>query len=407
MQKKLYNLIIISFMILPLTALAQEESSETTSSERERVSYSNDQIMLNNEAIEAVQTGNYSKAEVIFSAILSIQEINVTWYNLGRSYAKQGKCIEAYDAYNRVATAPILDDKDLTPELINEATQKAISDLDAQCSAKAIFHCDHEDILLTLDNGESFNCSKEPVPLVPGRHTVTATRHTEYGDIHDQATIELSANKIENIDVYLDLWHCDPAPPPFSKEHFQFWGWVMAGTGLALTSFGTGLLFADDIGGKRANNEIAASSLIAPGGAALIAGIAVLITNPPNPSIKNNKPDYGFCNRPCGCGPYEDWSEVEKEYRSWGWGLFGSGLALTAVGTGIWFADDINGSKDNNQIAFASMVSLGGLALTTGIIILIYDYYKFGRYSFYSGIQYQPEIFVSPQITGIGISGWF
>ena len=117
--------------------------------------------------------------------------------------------------------------------------------------------------------------------------------------------------------------------------------------------------------------------------------------------------EYGFCNYPCGCGEYEDWFEVEREYRSWGWGLFGSGLALTAVGTVIWFADDINGSKDNNKIAFSSLVSLGGLAVVTGTIILIYDYYKFGRYPYVLGIQYQPEFILSPQMIGLGVSGRF
>ena len=145
MQKILYHLILLSFIMLPLTALAQDESFEKNMSpERERVSFSIEQIMLNNEAIEAVQTGNDSRAEHLYNAILSIQENNFTWLDLGKTYARQNKCIEAYDAYHHVATAPILDNDDMTPEELMTYIQKALSELDAQCSAKAIF--DSEDL---------------------------------------------------------------------------------------------------------------------------------------------------------------------------------------------------------------------------------------------------------------------
>ncbi|MBO4351189.1 MAG: hypothetical protein J6A01_09630 [Proteobacteria bacterium] len=400
---------IITALLIPLTALAQDESSEkSTSPDRERVSYSIEQIMLNNEALEAIQTGNYSRAEHLYNAILSIQENNFTWLELGQTYARLNKCIEAYDAYHHVATAPILDDENSTPEIINEATQKALVNLDAQCSAKAIFYCDPEDTILSIDGGKALNCSKKQIPLVPGMHTVYA--QTSYS--FDTKVFELQSNqttdiKIRVVDYSICNGYVDVSqfPDYYIKRTFAIAGWSLLGSGVALTSIGTGLLFADDINGNKANNKIAAAPMITPGSAAIMAGIGLLIANgvnySPLPVDYNNPNLYDDCD--CNC-EYKGYYIIADQYKKWGWGLFGSGLGLVAIGTGLYFADDMSGNKDNNKIAMASLVSLGGAAVITGISLLLVNSIKFsGLYS----LQYFPEFFVSPQMIGLGISDWF
>ena len=157
---------------------------------------------------------------------------------------------------------------------IKKETQKELVDLDEQCNAKVIFNCKPDNITLSIEGGHKFECTYEPVKLAPGRYKVAATRITDTGyTISDNATIKLSANQTERIDVFLEDGDCYPANPPFSNDHFTFWGWVMAGTGLALTTVGTGLFFADPISGDIFNNTLTSTALITLGGANFIAGL--------------------------------------------------------------------------------------------------------------------------------------
>ena len=81
------------------------------------------------------------------------------------------------------------------------------------------------------------------------------------------------------------------------------------------------------------------------------------------------------------------------------------GLELIAIGTGVMFADDI-GKQGTNAIIFASLGSLGGVALISGISLLLAKTYIIDDYRA-EGFNLQPELFVSPEMTGIGFSGRF
>ena len=63
---------------------------------------STEQIMLNNQAQAAVQESKFNKAEQLFIALLELGEFNVIWYQLGKTYAREDKCIEAYDAFSEM-----------------------------------------------------------------------------------------------------------------------------------------------------------------------------------------------------------------------------------------------------------------------------------------------------------------
>lgn len=68
-------------------------------------------------------------------------------------------------------------------------------------------------------------------------------------------------------------------------------------------------------------------------------------------------------------------------------------------------ADDI-GKQGTNAIIFASLGSLGGVALISGISLLLAKTYIIDDYRA-EGFNLQPELFVSPEMTGIGFSGRF
>ena len=88
------------FMTLPLAAHAKKPKAS------DEPTFTEQQIALNNEAVEASNVGNYSKAEKLYLASLEMGEFNITWLNLGRIYAKENKCREAEQAYARVTDAP-------------------------------------------------------------------------------------------------------------------------------------------------------------------------------------------------------------------------------------------------------------------------------------------------------------
>lgn len=185
-------------MMMPVTSMAAPTSSSKSKSSKktkkgktkevkeeiapeepadEGLTFSDEQIMLNNQAVEAVSSGNFKKAEQLFNAMLQIGEFNVIWMTLGRTYANQNKCLEAKEAYERVATAPAI--KDYTVEMIQDTTRGFVRDLEAQCSSKIILNCNPPDMEVTIDGGQAFACISEPISLVPGKHTIYAK--TSYG----------------------------------------------------------------------------------------------------------------------------------------------------------------------------------------------------------------------------------
>ena len=56
------------------------------------------QIELNNQAIEAQQEGDLLKAQKLIESMILLGETDVAWLQLGRIYEMQKKCIGAMDA---------------------------------------------------------------------------------------------------------------------------------------------------------------------------------------------------------------------------------------------------------------------------------------------------------------------
>lgn len=277
MKKLSLILALMAGLMLPLTAVAKPDSTSKRSDrkrggktgkggdtktpktpETEKVSepqpapepenkggkMTNEQIKLNNEAKAAVEKSDFKKAERLFVALLELGEFNAVWYQLGNTYAREDKCIEAYDAYSRVANAPILDDDVLTPDLIQSATQKGIAKLDEQCSAKIVYNCkieagkdsdrSNETIMLSMDGGVEFPCSSKPVPAVPGEHSVYARASFKV----DTIAFNAIANQRNNVDVVLvdDSAWVEARKEELKKKStlFKALGYSFLGVGVAV-----------------------------------------------------------------------------------------------------------------------------------------------------------------------------
>jgi len=86
---------------------------------------------LNEEAVRLVVAGSLDEAISKFKESLEIQELNVTWLNLGRAYDRKGECDAARAAYDAAAQAP----RAVTPpyEKFLEILYQYRSELEERC----------------------------------------------------------------------------------------------------------------------------------------------------------------------------------------------------------------------------------------------------------------------------------
>ena len=132
----------------------QDDALTQADPSKDIIKFSDEQILLNNQAVDAGNAGDYKKAEQLLMAMILGGEMNIIWGNLGGVYAKQGKCIEAKDAFERVWTSPKI--SEIPSEAIEQSAAQALEKLKAQCSANVIIKCSPADMKLTFDDGNEF-----------------------------------------------------------------------------------------------------------------------------------------------------------------------------------------------------------------------------------------------------------
>ncbi len=121
----------------------------------------------------------------------------------------------------------------------------------------------------------------------------------------------------------------------------------------------------------------------------------------------------------------ENWEHESALYRGFGWGLFGTGLLLGTTGIIVFAAApakdyDIVEDDDDDEVDVVKRMEpgtekailgllLGGAALViTGSALLIADAVYFNQYrNKTSSFTWHPEFYLSPEMTGLGVSGRF
>ena len=215
-----------------------------TAQDSQTLALTDEQLTLNNQAVEAVNYRQFEKAEQLFKAMLQIQEVNIIWMNLGRTYANQNKCPEAADAYAKVATSP--KSSDFPSDLIDATTADFLSDLKIKCSASISLACRQEEsTVIVLDSGEERACSSEPLLIIPGNHTLYARTNSEAKVFHFDAEagqridldVTLTPEEINSqpteTDKIAPLPELDPMLVERSKL-FKTVGYSLIGAGAAL-----------------------------------------------------------------------------------------------------------------------------------------------------------------------------
>lgn len=116
--------------------------------------------------------------------------------------------------------------------------------------------------------------------------------------------------------------------------------------------------------------------------------------------------------------PENDWQKQSKLYKGLGWGFFGGGLALVIAGPIIAVTSGLSNATEGDAdgvaggaIAGWAVAALGGAMFTTSIGLLIAEAVKFGPYrrGEIAGLEFdwRPEIYTSPEFSGLGFSARF
>lgn len=206
------------------------------------IKFSDEQIMLNNQAVDAGNAGDYKKAEALLIAMLAGGEMNIIWGNLGGVYAKQGKCIEAKDAFERVWHSPKI--TEIPAEAIEEGARQALEKLKDQCTAKIQLKCQPADMTVTFDDGKAYACTTEDIAVTPGKHRIYAK--TGYG--FNYVDVEAVENETRTYAVEVVNYEQIASDAGVSPEQlrrkshtFKAIGWSFFGVGAA-AAIGGGVL---------------------------------------------------------------------------------------------------------------------------------------------------------------------
>lgn len=307
---------------------AAETATEPAIPPEEIIKFSDEQIMLNNQAVDAGNAGDYKKAEQLLMAMLQGGEMNIIWGNLGSLYAKQGKCIEAKDAFERVWTSPKI--SEIPAETIEQSAAQALEKLKAQCSANVIIKCSPADMKLTFDDGNEFTCSSEPLAVTPGKHYVLGKTNYGFGSIEALAVEgETRTYNIEILDYERIATDAGVSPEKLNKRSkaFKGVGYSFIGIGAA-AGIASGVLmwYADKQNtdaikkNRQAPNEAtqnaakkqyddskvmlnASYGVVAASGALLVTGIILvvydaLVIQPRIQEFEKNKTDFSWTVSP-------------------------------------------------------------------------------------------------------------
>ena len=357
-MKRFFRVVaILTAMTLPLTALADDHSSRRSSKNRKPskpaetiatqpavqsdsrtdasdstssssmgstrttmgVTFSDTQRDLLYRATSEFKSENFKQAESLLETIIYINEFDLMWFQLGKAYDRENKCMDAYNAFGRVAAAPSMP-KDVGDEIPKDQlinlTKDAVATLNDKCTAKVRFVCDPPEMDLSVDGGMEFKCSDEVRPFTVGRHAIYARTSFGFSNMAMNVTDRAEGHRIE---VKVIDWRGEESLEELERKStlYNSIGWSLLGAGVVGASVSAGLMwyFNDDYQkqydnynagkgseGLKSEQESTNKKLIGTyaglgiGGAMVVTGAALLIVNAVSitPRLENLKRDLGY-----------------------------------------------------------------------------------------------------------------
>ncbi|OIP40362.1 MAG: hypothetical protein AUK47_08630 [Deltaproteobacteria bacterium CG2_30_63_29] len=170
--------LLLLLTLAPSSLLAQEDNRpviDVTPAQRE----------INDRAFKATADGSYDRAIDLLTTSNSIQELNITYLNLGRALTKAGRCDEAAEAYAKVMTAPVVPDP--SPDAVYGALTKYLEELGSVCPGKVLVSCDPPTMRVSVDDKPPTACTIGPISLPGGEYTITG--RSDVGEVSSTVRI--------------------------------------------------------------------------------------------------------------------------------------------------------------------------------------------------------------------------
>jgi len=222
-----------------------------------RVELTETQEKLNAEAFQAAIDGNYDKAIRLYRSSLNEGEANITLLNLGRALASTGQCDKAIEMYDKVDTAPAVDEP--SPADVAKILERFRGDLPEQCPGKIEITCDPLTMKVQIDDDPPRNCPAHPIDVAAGPHTVLGI----LGDESVAERVDVTGLQTVHLDLRIGdekggeedgeasatnaTRKMDTDAPPADTNAFEeegisalgIAGWSLAGAGVAMAIAGT------------------------------------------------------------------------------------------------------------------------------------------------------------------------
>ncbi len=204
-------------------ALAQETYATVSEAQRQ----------LNEEGIRMASAGNHEQAVQLFRSSLALDELNVTYLNLGRSLAVLGRCDEAMQAYEKVPRTPQV--KSPSPAQVLTILDNFVVELRRDCQVPLTLICE-DGVMVTVNGAAAQPCTAAPILLKLGSHWLEATNAEGSAARID---FELVSFERRQITVSLPSAPRAPVQPPAASSDTSLgaatlWGGVASGVGVAL-----------------------------------------------------------------------------------------------------------------------------------------------------------------------------
>ena len=223
-MRQLLQITIIAFLLLS-QHLAEAKSSTLKK-----------QMALNEKAIGSMIDGDYETAIEQLKQSLELGELNITYLNLGRAYAKSGRCSEALGAYDRMAVAPRVDSP--TPDELYDILVQYRSELLTDCDGTVVVRCQPLDLMVSIDQGEKLVCPNAGMDLPAGEHVFEAYQGDQVVAFRKTEVVGMSSTAVdlEAAVSVVDPLAITPKNEATSVLTIMGWSATSLGAGLLLTA---------------------------------------------------------------------------------------------------------------------------------------------------------------------------
>lgn len=173
------------------------------------------QLEMNEKAIQAVERKEFDKAIDLFEASIRLGELNITYLNMGRTYAKMNECVKAKEIYRKARQTPYKVPNP-PPNVVSDALNTYESELYESCPyGELVVSCKPKKLDLYVNTRGPYECpgEDEPMRLQEGEYVLKGTFNGYEG-----FEVPVSIQRVDRVRATMTLAKKVEDTPPVVKE---------------------------------------------------------------------------------------------------------------------------------------------------------------------------------------------